>query len=142
MNKIWQYSIAIAVLIITITLIYSCKKDEVITGIVARESYINNTGHNLQIKRYMRNIADKSFDLAKDDTLIIETSLDAGADSTGSIFRSDSALVIFDDTKSYTVDDTTSIKPNFLKSRRTISPSGKIHYYRYTFTESDYQQAQ
>ncbi|MFV0604402.1 MAG: hypothetical protein ACK5NK_01050 [Niabella sp.] len=129
-------------LIAGVFLIIACNKDETITGIIAQERYINNTGHDMTITRYMTGTGEKSFAIANDDTLYIESSLDAGADSTGSIFRADSAKVIFDDAKTYSMKDTTNSGLNFLKAKRTISPSGKTHYYRYTFAASDYTLAE
>ena len=142
MNKNHKYFyIVFTTLFIVSVLIYSCNKDDVLTGVVALETYVNSTSQDLQITRFMRGQPDKSFSIAKDDTLWVESSLDAGADSTASIFRADSAKVVFADGKQYFVDDTTTVIPNFLKSKRTISPSGKTHYYRYTFTVNDYNAA-
>lgn len=95
----------------------------------------------MEIIRYMREQSDKKFSIAKGDTLTIENSIDEGADSSGTIYTADSAKVIFADGKQYYVDDTTTMIPNFLHSKRTISANGKIHYYRYTFSEFDYESA-
>ncbi len=143
MNRNHKYLLTIfSTFVLTSTLIFSCNKNDEITGLVALEEYVNATGHEMQIIRYMRGQSDKSFSIARNDTLRVESPLDAGSDSTGSIFRADSAKVIFDDGKSFFVNDTTVAIPNFLNSKRTISASGKIHYYRYTFTELDYESAE
>lgn len=121
--------------------VQACKKDEVITGVVARETYWNNTGHNMTIRSFMNDQLAKTFTIINEDSLMIETSIDPGADSTGALFRADSVVVVFADGKTYYMTDTTQSQLNFLQVRRTISPSGKIHYYRYTFTEADYSLA-
>lgn len=139
MKKMHKYSLIVFTsLFSAMILVFSCKKDKVLTGVVAQETYINQTGHNMTITRYMKDQAAKSFEIANEDTLRIESSLDAGADSTGTLFRADSAVVLFADGKTYYMTDTTTSTLNFLKARRTISPSGKIHYYRYTFSAGDY----
>jgi len=129
-------------LVIVTVLIYSCKKEDAITDITARETYVNLTGYDMKITRYMQNQPAKVFDIQNEDTLWLETSKDVGADSTESLFRADSAVVLFADNKTYYMTDTTTSTRNFLKVRHTISPNGKIHYYRYTFTADDYDLAQ
>ena len=139
MNKKYKYLPVIFISLFTTTLlVISCSKDDVITGVVAQETYVNNTGHDMTITRYMDDQPVKSFEIANEDTLWIENSIDAGADSTGSLFRADSAVVLFADGKTYYMTDSIESSLNFLNARRTISPSGKIHYYRYTFSAGDY----
>lgn len=139
MKKNIGYSVCtFSILLSVITLIIACNKDEDVTGITAQERYINTSGQGITITRYITGADAKSFTIANEDTLYIESSLDGGADSTGTIFRADSARVVFEDGKSYSMKDTTSSSLNFLKPTKTISPSGKTHYFRYHFTESDY----
>lgn len=142
MNDNHKYTaVIIGSLLSMMFLVQACKKDEVITGVVARETYWNNTGHNMTIRSFMNDQPAKTFTIHNEDSLMIETSIDAGADSTGALFRADSAVVEFADGKTYYMTDTTVSQLNFLQVRRTISPSGKIHYYRYTFSEADYNLA-
>lgn len=140
MNKNHKYIFVIfASLFSTVLLVISCNKDDVITGVVAQETYVNKTGHDMRITRFMKGQPQKVYDISNEDTLYIENIIDAGTDSTASLFRADSAEVLFADGKKYSVTDTArTTTPNFLKARHTISPSGKIHYYRYTFTTGDY----
>lgn len=144
MNGYKKILLVFMIIFSVILLIASCKKEQEVTGVTALEIYKNSSGYGLAIIRYMKNAPEKKFFILKDSTLIIESSMGAGADTTATIFYADSAKVIFDDAKSYMIKDTSSLKINFLDRENFIpatSPSGKTRYFRYTFTSTDYNQA-
>ena len=146
MKKRWgKYYFALVVFLSGLTVsLFSCEKDPVITDKVAWETYINNTGKDMQIVRYMKGTSEKGFSIKNNDTLLLVSSLEKGADTTGTIFYADSANVLFPDGKTYMVVDTSKLTTNFLNQNNFVtgvSPSGKIHYFKYIFTEEDYSQA-
>lgn len=146
MQRNWgKYHIVLGAFVFGLAIVlFSCEKDPVITDKVAWETYINNTGQGMRITRYMKGTTEKSFSIKNKDTLLITSSLEKGADTTGTIFYADSAKVVFEDGKTYTMADTSGAKTNFLNKTNfltAISPSGKIHYFRYTFNDNDYAQA-
>jgi hypothetical protein len=125
---------------IAILLSYSCSKNSGISGKIAMDTYINNTGKDMTIKKYKAG-KDTSYIIATSDTLIIHTPWDTGADTTGSMFYADSARVIFSDAKTYVIVSDTTLKTNFLQRKnfvQSISPGGQTYYFRYTFSSADY----
>ena len=147
MQRIKQIFISASVtfFIALVLIFFSCKKNDDGISRALLESYINNTGHNMEITRYMSTLPSKSFTIKNNDTLIIESIESKGADTTGTILYADSAKVIFEDGKSYMMRDTTQTATNFLNSKNfksSISPSGQTHYLRYTFSASDYALAE
>lgn len=123
-------------------IVMACKKDkEIITDLVSLEEYSNKTGHNLEITTYFSGIQQKKFSIQKDSLLSILNPMDPGTDSTGTIFKADSAKLVFDDKKSYMMIDTAKGTTNFLNQANfttAIAPDGQKHYFRYSFTAAHY----
>lgn len=138
-----QFVYILVITLIAVGILYSCKKNDVITGKTAWDTYINKTGHNMTIVKY-KNASVKNYAINDGDTLFILTPWDTGADTTNSMFYADSAKVTFNDGKTYLVKDTSKLKTNFLKRanfEQAISPTGQVYYFRYTFNDTDYKLA-
>jgi hypothetical protein len=146
MKKFYKNILLVTIVIFgTSTFIFvSCKKENAAANRVVQETYMNRSGYDITITRFFKNFPAKNFDIANNDTLIIENPDNATADSAGTIRFADSAKVVFSDGKTYMMIDTTKTTANFLNEKNfisTISPSGKIHYLRFTLTSAIYDLA-
>lgn len=146
MSRTYLKSLSLFALFSMIVLVWTAceKKDEVIPNQVTLEQYLNATGHDLTITTYVGGKAIKDFAIKKEEVLNIEAPIDPGADSIQTIFYADSAKLVFDDAKKYTLIDTVSGKMNFLNKESfttAVSATGQIHYYRYVISAEHYKLA-
>lgn len=146
MSRIYLKSLSFFALFFMVVLVWAAckKKDTVIPDQVTLEQYLNSVGHNITITTYFGGKAIKDFTIRKDEVLNIQVPIDPGADSVQTIFYADSAKLVFDDEKKYTLIDTASGKTNFLNKANfttAVSATGQIHYYRYVISAEHYKLA-